>query len=331
MKTLIKYILYVLFLCSTSQGITQELNLPVFSQYLADSNFVVAPTFAGIGDNFRIRLNALTQWVGIANAPDNQALYADMRFADRSGLGVSLYNDRNGNTRQQGFKLSFAHHLMLDYKTEQYLSLGLSVNTNSFSIDIQNFSPTIDMPFIDPFVTDNRAVTNLNFDVGALYRYRRIFVSVNANNILPKEVDKFSGFEPNLLFNLQVYSGYTYKTKNYSQWEPSIFYQRYMSDGRSSTDINIKYRKYNRDNDYYWAGATYRFLNDQVGNPLGIGPMVGAKKSIFFVSYAYQLTLNELITLNSGTHSITIGFDFLQGKGSCPCTATNEGARTWAY
>ena len=198
MKTLIKYILYVLFLCSTTQGFTQELNLPVFSQYLADSNFVVAPTFAGIGDNFRIRLNALTQWVGIANAPDNQALYADLRFADRSGLGVSLYNDRNGNTRQQGFKISYAHHLTLDYKTQQYLSFGLSVNTNSFSIDIQNFSPTIDMPFIDPFVTDNRAVTNLNFDVGALYRFREIFLSVNANNILPKDIDKFSGFEPNL-------------------------------------------------------------------------------------------------------------------------------------
>ena len=124
MKTLIKHILYVLFLCSTTQGITQELNLPVFSQYLAYIKFVVAHTFAGIGDNFRIRLNALTQWVGIANAPDNQALYADMRCADRSGLGVSLYNDRNGNTRQKGFKLSFAHHLSLDYKTEQYLTLG---------------------------------------------------------------------------------------------------------------------------------------------------------------------------------------------------------------
>ncbi len=331
MKALKKIILYVLFLFSTMQGITQELNLPVFSQYLADSNFVVAPTFAGIGDNFRIRLNALTQWVGIDNAPDNQALYADLRFANRSGLGISLYNDRNGNTRQQGFKLSYAHHLTLDATTEQYLSFGLSANTNSFKIDIDNFSPTVDMPVIDPFVTDNRSVTNLNFDVGVLYRYKQAFLSVNANNILPKDIERFDGLEPNLLFNLQAYSGYTYKTNNYSQWEPSVFYQRYMSDGRSSTDISLKYRKYNRDSDFYWIGGTYRFLNDQVGNPIGIGPMAGVKKSIFFVSYAYQVTLNEFSTLNSGTHSITIGFDFLQGSGNCPCTATNEGAKTWAY
>lgn len=329
MKALKKQILYALFLIVAAQGTAQELNLPVFSQYLADSDFVVAPTFAGIGDNFRIRLNALTQWVGITNAPDNQALYADLRFANRSGLGISMFNDRNGNTRQQGLKLSYAHHLTLDYKTEQYLSFGLSANSNSFRIDTQNFTPTADMPFIDPFVTDNRATTNLNFDVGALYRFRNLFVSANANNIIPKDVEQFSGFEPNLLFNLQLYSGYTIKTKNYSQWEPSVFYQLYASDGRSITDVNVKYRKFNRDNDFYWAGATYRFLNDQVGKPLAIGPMVGAKKSIFFVSYAYQVTLNDLSPFNSGTHSITIGLDFLQGLSDCPCTATNKQPKVW--
>ena len=36
------------------KGYAQELNLPVFTQYLADNNFVVSPTFAGIGDNVKI-------------------------------------------------------------------------------------------------------------------------------------------------------------------------------------------------------------------------------------------------------------------------------------
>lgn len=36
-------------------GISQELHLPVHTQYLADNNFVLSPTFAGIGDNLRIR------------------------------------------------------------------------------------------------------------------------------------------------------------------------------------------------------------------------------------------------------------------------------------
>jgi hypothetical protein len=39
-----------------------------FTQYLADNPFVISPAYAGIGDNFRVRLNGLTQWVGIKDA-----------------------------------------------------------------------------------------------------------------------------------------------------------------------------------------------------------------------------------------------------------------------
>jgi type IX secretion system PorP/SprF family membrane protein len=320
MKKIIKYILILMAV----QSYSQELNLPVFSQYLADNDFVVSPTFAGIGDNFRIRANGLTQWVGIKNAPQNQALYADIRIGHQTGVGLSMYNDSNGNTRQQGFKISYAHHLILDYKSKQYLSLGISYNMNSFRIDIENFQGTFDIPIVDPSITDNRQVTNVNFDIGALYRLKAFYLSLNANNLLQKDTDDFTGFEPQGLLNFQLYSGYLIKGKKYSQLEPSVFYQLFASDQRSSTDINLKYRKFNRDNDYYWVGGSYRFLNDQIMKPLSIGPMVGFKKSIIYISYAYQITLNELTNYNSGTHSITIGFDFLQAISDCPCTEGNN-------
>ncbi|MFT5078343.1 MAG: type IX secretion system PorP/SprF family membrane protein [Planctomycetota bacterium] len=327
MRNLLKIFLLIVF----AQSSAQELNLPVFTQYLADNDFVVSPTFAGIGDNFRIRANGLMQWVGIKNAPQNQAVYADIRMANNSGVGVSAFNDSNGNTRQQGIKFSYAHHLILDYKTEQYLSFGISFNVNSFRLAIENFDPTFDDPIIDPSITDDRSITNNNFDVGALYRIDRFWLSANANNILQKETNNFAGLEPNALLNLQFYSGYSVPTKNYSEIEPSIYYQLFASDGRSSTDVNIKYRKYNRDNDFYWIGASYRFLNDQFMNPLNIGPMVGVKKNIFYFSYAYQLTLNDLTGFNTGTHAVTIGFDLIQELSDCPCTKGKYklGNRLW--
>ncbi len=327
MKNLLKYLLILM----VAQSSAQELNLPVFTQYLADNDFVVSPTFAGIGDNFRIRANGLTQWVGIKGAPQNQAVYADIRMGNRSGVGVSAYNDRNGNTRQQGMKFSFAHHLILDYKTKQYLSFGISYNINSFRIDIENFNPTFENPTIDPAVTDDRAITNNNFDVGALYRIGKFWLSANANNILPKDIETFAEIEPNTLLNLQFYTGYTIKSSNHSEFEPSAYYQMFASDGRSSTDLNIKYRQYNRDNDFFWVGGSFRFLNDQVMMPLNVGPMAGFKKNIFYVSYAYQITLNDLTGYNSGTHAVTIGFDLLQGLSDCPCTEGkyNPGNRLW--
>ncbi|MEP1488240.1 MAG: type IX secretion system membrane protein PorP/SprF [Algibacter sp.] len=316
-----KLIIYLLLLVIV-KNYGQELNLPVFTQHLADNNFVISPTYAGIGDNLQIRANALTQWVGIRNAPDNQSIYADFRIADRSGVGLSFYNDRNGNTIQTGAKFSFAHHLTLDYYSKQYLSFGISLNVNNFKIDINNFNTTYENPTLDPFVTDNRATSNTNFDVGFLYRNHGYFLSFNANNVLDKNFDQsLRKIEPSSLLNYQIFTGYTIKgpKKSGIEYEPSIYYQMFSSDQRSSTDLNFKFRKYNRNEDYYWAGISYRFLNDQMLKPLNIGPMAGFKKSIFYVGYAYQITTNDLSAYNSGTHVITIGLDFLQGISNCAC------------
>lgn len=318
MKKITLYILLLVF----SYGYGQELNLPVFTQYLADNDFIISPTYAGIGDNFRIRANGLTQWVGIKNAPDNQSLYADFRISNRSGVGLSLYNDRNGNTYQKGIKFSFAHHIILNYYSKQYLSFGLSYNINSFRIAIENFVPTEEIPIVDPSIIDDRSISNNNFDVGFLYRFNRFYFSFNVNNLLKKDIDDFIGIEPSKLLNYQIYSGFiiTNKLNKRIEYEPSVFYQMFNSDKRSSTDINFKYRRFNRDGNYYWIGGSYRFLNDQILKPLNIGPMAGIMQNRLYFAYSYQLTTNDLSGFNSGTHMITIGLDFMQGASNCPCT-----------
>lgn len=309
-------ILFLLFALTKSYG--QELNIPVAAQYLADNPFVLSPTYAGIGDNFRIRANGMKQWVGIKDAPFNQSVYADFRIADQSGIGLSFYNDRNGYTSQAGAKVSFAHHIILDYYTKQYLSFGMSFNLNNFKIDISQLVPGS----FDPSITNDRYTSNKNFDVGLLYRNKSFYASLNASNILTKDIDKFSGIklEPNLLLNYQLYTGYVVKLPNHNELEPSAFFQYFQSDGRSSTDLNVKYRKYNKYDDYYWGGITYRFLNDQLIKPLTVGPMLGFRKTGFYFGYSYQVTLNKLAAYNSGTHGITIGFDFFANISNCPCT-----------
>ncbi len=259
-----KLIIYSLFLI-IAQSYSQELNLPVFTQYLADNPFVISPTYAGIGDNLKIRANGLTQWVGIKGAPDNQSVYADFRIASRSGVGISLYNDKNGLTEQKGLKASFAHHLILDYYSKQYLSFGLTYNLNSFRIAIENFETNSESQVIDSRVTDDRAISNNNFDLGVLYRNKGFYFSFNANNILPKDIDNYLGIEPDLLLNYQIYSGIILQNPRNKKVdiEPSVMFQYFASDKRSSTDVNIKVRKFDRNEDYFWGGISYRFLNDQ--------------------------------------------------------------------
>jgi type IX secretion system PorP/SprF family membrane protein len=304
----------MLLLCVFASS-AQELTLPQLSQYLADNPFVISPTYAGIGDYIKVRINGLTQWVGIKDAPDTQSLAADGRVGNRSGVGMILYNDSNGETKQRGARLSFAHHLTLDRYEDEFLSFGISYNFNQFRIDIENFDD------FDPSVTDDRSTSNHNFDVGVLYRKQNFYLSLNASNILDKDLSKFNPIsEPNQLRNYYLYSGYRIsKKKSNFEIEPSVFFQWFESDGRSVTDLNAKFRWYDFE-DYYYAGVTYRFLNDQVGSPLYIAPLVGLKKSNFYFGYSYQIILNEILGFSTGTHVITIGVDLFQGISNCRCT-----------
>ncbi|SMC39359.1 PorP/SprF family type IX secretion system membrane protein [Cellulophaga tyrosinoxydans] len=297
---------------------SQELNSPQLSQYLADNPFVLSPTYAGIGDHVKIRVNGLTQWVGIKDAPDTQSFAGDLRIGNRSGLGMFLYNDRNGYTKQQGARLSFAHHLTLDRYDDEFLSFGISYNFNQFRIDIQEF---IDAGG-DPGVTDDRSTTNHNFDVGLLYRKDKFYLSLNASNLLDKDLKSFNvNFEPNTLRNYYLYTGYRYRKNKSSDMEiePSVLFKLFESDGRSETDMNVKFRFYDYE-DYYYVGVTYRFLNDQIGRPLYIAPIAGLKKNNLYFGYSYQIIMNEILGYSTGTHVVTLGVDLFQGLSNCRCT-----------
>lgn len=312
-----KLLIFVLLL-STLITRAQELNSPQLSQYLADNPFVLSPTYAGIGDHIKIRLNGLAQWVGIKDAPRTQSLAADMRLGEKSGVGLFLYNDSNGYTKQQGARISFAHHLTLDRYEDEFLSFGISYNFNQFRLDVEEF---IDAGF-DPGVTNDRSTSNHNFDVGLLYRKNSFYFSVNASNVINKDVYIFDPiYEPNKLRNFYAYTGYRYKKSRNSNMEiePSLLYKIFESDGRSEADLNLKFRWYDFE-DYYYAGVTYRFLNDQIGRPLYIAPLAGLKKSNFYFGYSYQIILNEILGYSTGTHVVTIGVDLFQGISNCRCT-----------
>lgn len=299
----------------------QELTIPQLSQYIADNPFLMSPTYAGVGDHIKLRLNGLTQWVGIEDAPDTQTMAVDARLGNKSGIGLLLYNDSNGETRQRGSRISFAHHLTIDRYEDEFLSFGISYNFNQFRIAIENFGDP-NNPMFDPSVTDDRSTTNHNFDIGVLYRYKKFYLSVNASNILDKDLSQFNTrFEPNKLRNYYMYTGYSFMKNKRSklEFEPSVFFQWFESDGRSVTDLNAKFRFHDFE-DYYYVGATYRFLNDQVGTPLYIAPIAGLKKDNIYFGYSYQLITNEILGYSTGTHVVTVGMDLFQGISNCRCT-----------
>ncbi|NNC69382.1 MAG: type IX secretion system membrane protein PorP/SprF [Flavobacteriaceae bacterium] len=313
-----KKILIILIACTfTAQA--QEFKLSPYTQYLAENPFVISPTYAGIDSEMsRLRLAGVAQWLGLDNAPNTQTLSFDTRLNnERSGVGVLLYNDKNGNTKQIGGQLSYAHHLTLNDANEQYLSLGISYKFNHFKIDTDNFfTGNPDEPVDDPGVGASPSTSNHNFEFGFLYRLEEFFFSLNASNILNKSVSIFDNSEPLKLRNYYVYTGYKFIGKNQEyEYEPSLYFKLFEGDGRSITDVNFKARKIT-DTGYIWAGVNGRFFNDQSFEFSSIAPLLGLKKDQFYVGYAFQWNIGNATDFNSsGTHMITLGFDFENGRG----------------
>jgi len=297
---------------------SQEISLPIINHHLADNPYLFSAAFAGIGDCFQVRASGLQQWLGVDNAPNTQTLSFDGRLADRSGIGAMLYRDSNGLTNLLGGKVSYAHHLTLNRFTHQYLSFGLSYVFGQFYIETWNFNQTTE--------DDITALRNFNhnIDVSMLYRLGRFYLSFTAENLMDKNIEGLSSIEPESVRSFSLYTGKSfYNEYTDKEYEPSIMYRLFENDLRSTLDINFKMRNY-REKDYLWYGVSFKSILDQGFMPLSISPMVGFKTEKFYVSYGYQAFLNEFATVKqTGSHLLTVGFDFHCKKSNCGCTLLN--------
>ena len=290
----------------------QELDLPQYISHLADNPFLISPSYAGIGSGIQLRLNGVSQWIGVEDAPDTQSLTFEARIADRFGGGITLFNDKNGFTTQKGAKLSLASHLTLSDFHDSFLSFGLTYSFLQFGIDTSQNNSGQNVADISN--------TTSNFDVGMLYRYERFSISLNANNILNKKVDNLLTKEPESTRRFTLYSSLVLvKIRNSIEIEPSVFIEYFEADRRSRTDMNVKLRKGINDG-YAWVGLSYTFLNDQFFNPNSLAPLVGLKKGNLYISYGFSVNMNETQDYNYGTHMITLGFDYDRKPSMARCT-----------
>lgn len=290
----------------------QENDLPQYINHMADNPFLISPAYAGIGSGLQLRLNGISQWIGVENAPGTQSLTLEARLADRLGSGITLFNDANGFTTQKGARISLASHLTLSDVYDSFLSLGLSYSFIQFGIDTSENNTNQVLP--------NRNINTSNFDISMLYRFGRFAISGNLVNLLNKKVDNvFGDGEPEVLRRYSVYTNYSYKINRDTELEPSVFVEYFEATKRSRSDINVKLRK-RIFNGYVWGGLSYTFLNDQFFKPNAIAPLVGVKKDKFYVSYGFSITVNEIVGFNNGTHMITLGFDYDRRPSLARCT-----------
>ena len=324
----------VLLLLLTQLSFSQE-GIAVYSDYLTDNYYLIHPSMAGAANCAKIRGTARQQWFGTDDAPALQTLSFNGRIGERSGVGVILFNDRNGYHSQKGAKLTYAHHIMFsrDMVDLNQLSFGMSAGLVQSQLDETDFlaSGQFD-PNVDGTIVQKDSYFNV--DVGASYNYLDFYAHVTVKNVLANKRELYSDIESDNLRKFLVSAGYTFATSETLTFEPSVLFQAVSETEEKSIDLNMKvYKELNFGK--LWGGVSYRRSLDGAqfvdGNGISdqklqyITPIIGINYKNFMFAYTYSALLGNVKFDNGGFHQITLGIDLWcqQDKYDCHCPAIN--------
>ena len=86
--------LSIIFFLVLNNSRAQE-GVPIYFDYLTENYYLVHPSMAGVNlVGGKIRSTVRKQWFDQVEAPNLQTLTADLRLSERSGLGLTLFNDQ---------------------------------------------------------------------------------------------------------------------------------------------------------------------------------------------------------------------------------------------
>ena len=328
----IKFFL-ALFLVSL-YSFSQE-GIAVYSDYLSDNYYLIHPSMAGAANCDKIRLTARKQWFDQSDAPALQTLSYNGRVGERSGVGIILFNDKNGYHSQKGMKLTYAHHLMFsrDEVDLNQLSFGVSADFFQSELDETEFLQSGDFdPIINGTIVQKDAYFNL--DIGASYNYLDFYVHGTVKNAIETRRDIYTEYESDNLRKYLLSAGYVFGDSDRILWEPSILFQLVDKTKEKSIDINMKAYK-NFDFGKLWGALSYRRSFDGAEYLSGSGvssqklqyitPIIGVNFDKFMFAYTYSYLSGPVNFDTGGFHQITLGIDLFCQKEryDCKCPAIN--------
>lgn len=331
----IKRISLILLLLSSFYGFSQD-GIPIYSDYFSDNLYLIHPSMAGAATHNQLRLTARQQWFDQNEAPNLQTLSFNARLGEQSGVGVILYNDKNGYHSQTGGYVTYAHHIMFSRSEADLnqLSFGLSAGLTQSRLDETNFDLTDFDPVIAGIIQSS---SYFNVDAGLSYNFLDFSGHFTVKNIIFQNRNIYSEkFESNNQRKYLISAAYAIGQYG-ADWsyEPSFLFQWSERTGEQAIDVNFKaYRT--MDFGQLWGGLSYRrsldgaeFLNGEevkVQKLQYFTPVLGVNYKNFMFAYTYSYQAGNVKFQSGGFHQITLGYDFLGGRPEpydCNCPAIN--------
>ena len=284
--------------------------MPLYNQYMLNG-YLINPAVAGSEGLTTLSLTARSQWVGLPNAPNNQAFSIDTRLLKRSyiikqtsvkkkrlkpsrngrvGLGGYVFNDLNGSISRTGVHFSYAYHLRIK---EGQLSFGLGGTAYQFHIRDLNFLG--DEPLVGEGLYEPVFVPDADFGIHWL-QPRKYYVGFSIKNLLESYLKLGNRTLEDFRLSRHYYitGGYQFRVGSNLILEPSGLI-KFSSQFMPQMDLNMKaiYLK------NYWAGISIRTNGSLV-------TLFGLSVDKYYFGYAFDLELSSIMKRTFGSHEFMI-------------------------
>jgi type IX secretion system PorP/SprF family membrane protein len=272
---------------------------PLFTQYMFNEMFI-NPAYAGSRDVVSATALYRDQWVGMEGAPKTQTVSIHGPLMNKKvGLGLSFMNESIGVEKKIGVFGNYAYRVQTSENGR--LALGLQgglINMRENYLDVITHDPN-DIQFSENI---QKMVPNAGF--GLYYNTKEFYAGLSVPRLIENYVDQSAGLEIKNKFNHRnlhyfITSGYVFTINPDLKLKPMTMIK--ASDG-ATVQCDVSLAAYFKD--IFWIGATFR-----TGAAAALFTQINLTKQLR-LGYSYDYTTNRLNKYNSGSHEITLGYDF---------------------
>lgn len=285
----------VLFLSMCMQGYAQF--EPQFTQYMFNEMFI-NPAYTGSRDHISLTGLYRNQWVGMDGAPKTQTFSGHTPLRnEKIGLGLSMLHEEIGVTKDLAVFANYAYRIPMQKGT---FAMGLQagiINHQEQLLEVK----TQDQGDYSFMGTPKLTVPNAGF--GMYYNTRTFYAGLSIPRLLQNKVDAVTQKGENKVemsyWHYYFMGGYVHTLAENIKLKPT-----FMVKAVSGAPVEADFGAHVLFSEVLWLGGSYR-----TGDSWAALLQFQLTKQLRF-GYSYDYTTTQLQQYNSGTHEISIGYDF---------------------
>ena len=261
---------------------------PAISQFMMNK-FSVNPAVAGSTDDFTVAASFRKSWAGMESGPSFQYLNADLKVADRMGVGINVFNLSQGPLSSTGFGATYAYHIPLS--DGQHLAFGLTGVFYQYTIHAE------ELIFFEP----DRLEGNLenvwapDAAFGTYYYSDNYYIGYSLKQMFEWNVES-SIVQFSEVRNHYLMGGYQHEINEEFSIEPTAVL-KFRESLELQADIGIitTYKK------IVWGGIIFRPMSS-------VSILLGFDYDPIKFGYAYDMTLSDVKANSFGSHELLLIF-----------------------